>query len=77
MSLLGIGQGPSTNKFIYLSFYFVITAYKSIPFTVEVYIINHLSPGVLLRTSFLALYSLNVVWAKNKDQVDALVYRDK
>ena len=39
--------------------------------------IDYLLPGVLLRTSFLALNSLDVVWAKNKDQVDALVYRDK
>ena len=72
--LSGIGQGLSTNEFVELPFYLVTIVRESLPFITEIYIIDHLLPSILFGTHFLSKYSLDIVWAKNKDQVDVLVY---
>lgn len=73
-NLSGIGQGPSTDEYVELPFHLVTTARESLPFIAEVHVIDYLSPGILLGTHFLSKHGLDVVWAKNKDQADALVY---
>jgi hypothetical protein len=73
ISLSGISKGPCTDEFVQLPFHLVSTEHDPIPFTAEVHIIDHLSPGILLSTLFLAHQGLDVIWAKDRSQVDALV----
>ena len=59
--LSGIRKGPATDEFVYLPFSLVSTDQQSLSFTAEVHIIGDLAPGILLGTSFLAKYSIDII----------------